>query len=307
MIVGDVSKLAMNAKEAHSVEEARTKVRNPVLEPKLDGIRVLVNITEDEVLMYARSGNDKSDKLPKVDDELLRAFNPGTWLDAEAVAFNEDGSQHWGGAQSVMAAAPLKDPIATERMRLVVFDILSDGETDVRSQPFRDRRAILEDYFADGKEILKYTMLVMQKEATQEVHDFIVAAGYEGTMIKALDAPYTSGKRGWAWTKIKLIETADAVITGFKPGKGKYSNQIGAIIFGQYDHDGNFYTERGACSGMSDEQRLDFTGRQEELVGTVIEVSFRTSMPDKKTGLPNYRHPQFERIRWDKTKEECIV
>jgi ATP-dependent DNA ligase len=144
-------------------------------------------------------------------------------------------------------------------------------------------------------------------DADQDTHDALVAAGYEGTMIKSLDAPYTSGKRGWAWTKVKLIETTDAVITGFKPGKGKFSKQIGAIVFGQYGEDGTFYTERGACSGMTDVQRLDFTERQEDLIGTVIEISFRTSMPDKKTGLPNYRHPQFERIRWDKTKEECIV
>jgi len=308
MEVVDVSKLAQNAKEAHSGEEALGKVKEPVLEPKLDGIRVLCHITEAGTRMYSRGGNRK-DQIPHIGEELAAAFPVGTWLDAEAVAFNEDGSQNWGGAQSVMGATPGKDPAAIANMRLVVFDILSYGDKDARGATLKDRRTILETIFAgDTGATFSRVMLVCQMEATQENHDELVAAGYEGSMIKDLTSTYQSDKRVWGWTKIKLIETVDVVITNFTPGKGKFVNQIGAIVFGQYDEAGLFHQERGKCSGMDDAFRLKLT--QEGLdvwEDKVIEISFRTSMTDKKTGLPNYRHPQFERVRWDKDPRSCIV
>jgi ATP-dependent DNA ligase len=300
----ETSKLAMNANEATSVAEALTRIKNPILEPKLDGIRVLVNIREDGVRYYARSGNRKYG-LTKIEAELAAVFPAGTWLDAEAVAFNADGTQNWGGAMSCLGSNPDKAKAKQDPIRLVVFDILSYGETDARAAALRQRREVLEKIFADNGNKLGRVLLAAQFEATQENHDAIVARGYEGTMIKDLTKPYISGRRGWEWIKIKLVQTVDTVVIGYKPGKGKFKNMIGAIVFGQY-HDGEL-VERGACSGMDDALRLDITNRQDELLGAVMEISYRTYMVDKDTGLPNYRHPQFERFRWDKEAHECTV
>lgn len=303
-MIDNLKDLAMNAKEAHSVSDAVSKQRQPILEPKLDGIRLLVGVTEDGVRMHARSGNRKGG-LTKIEAELEQVLPAGTWIDAEAVAFNDDGSQNWGGAQSVLGSGIEKATAGQDPIRLVVFDILAYDGQDARSLPASQRRELLETIFADNEEMFSRVQLIAQFEATQEVHDAIVAAGYEGTMIKDGTAPYMSGKRGWAWTKIKLVETVDTVVIGYKEGKGKFTGQVGAIVFGQY-HNGQLI-ERGACSGMTDAQRADITRRQDEFLGTVMEISFRTSMTDKKTGLPNYRHPQFERFRWDKQPEACEV
>lgn len=299
----DLANLAMNAKEAHSVEDAAAKMREPVLEPKLDGIRLLVHVGVDSVEMFARSGKPKTGKLPHVDPELLALFGPGTWLDCEGVSFNPDGSQNWGGAQSVLGSAADRADVDRESVRLVVFDILAlDGE-DIRYEPAGTRHRLLANRLAAHT---GYVMLVAQFAAEQEIHDELVARGYEGSMVKDMAASYTSGKRGWAWTKVKLIETVDVVVTGFKPGKGKFSNMVGAIRFGQY-HEGRLIEERGFASGFDDAFRMQLTAEADSWIGRVIEISFRTSMPDKVTGLPNYRHPQFERVRDDKTAEECQV
>jgi len=301
----DLPKLAMNAKETYTVAEAAGKMQEPVLEPKLDGIRLLVHIGDGRVEMFSRAGKSKTGALPHVDAELLTIFPAGTWLDAEGVAFNADGSQHWGGAQSVLGSKADRADVDRTTVRLVVFDILALEGRDVRASSAAERRRILESRFADGHK--GYTMLVAQFPAEQDTHDLLVQRGYEGSMIKDMAAPYTSGKRGWAWTKVKLIETADVVVTGFKPGQGKFVGMVGAIRFGQYREDGSFVEERGFCSGMTDAFRAELTDDQDGWVGRVIEISFRTSMPDKDTGLPNYRHPQFERIRDDKPATECIV
>jgi ATP-dependent DNA ligase len=310
----DLAKLAMNAKETYNVADAAAKMRQPVLEPKLDGIRLLVHVDEGKVEMFSRAGKSKTGALPHVDAELLQLFPAGTWLDAEGVAFNEDGSQNWGGAQSVLGSKADRGDIDRTSVRLVVFDILALEGRDVRASAASERRRILESRFADGHK--GYTMLVAQFPADQDTHDLLVARGYEGSMVKDMAASYTSGKRGWAWTKVKLIETADVVVTGFKPGQGKYVDMVGAIQFGQYveytspagDKSYKLIEERGFCSGMTDAFRQQLT--DEGLAawkGRVIEISYRTAMRDKQTGLPNYRHPQFERVRDDKPATECVV
>jgi len=308
MIVDDISKLAMNSNEAHSVEEAVASQRESILEPKFDGIRLLINVREDGgVRMYSRAGNDKSDRITLIEAEIASVFPPGTWLDAEAVDFNLDGSQNWGGAQSVMSSLPAKAQAAQGNMRLIVFDLIAYGGEDGRGAMFQLRRELLEKIFDSNAEKLNRVMLSPQFEPTQETHDMLVAKGYEGTMIKDLVAPYSSGKRVNGSLKIKLVETVDVVITGYTDGEGKYTNMIGAVIFGQYTEDGTFIEKRGKCSGMTDAFREELTANKDKFIGTTMEISFRTSMPDKNTGLPNYRHPQFERIRWDKEPTECIA
>jgi len=122
--------LAMNSKTAASVAEAT--IRESALEPKYDGIRLLVHVTETGVKMYARSGNSKTGKLPAIDAELRMNFPAGTWLDAEAVAFNEDGTQDWGGAQSVLGSGTTRAALLSGKIRLVVFDLLAHGGLDAR-------------------------------------------------------------------------------------------------------------------------------------------------------------------------------
>ena len=132
--------LAMNSHPADSVEAA-VAGKDAILEPKYDGIRLLVHRTEAGVEMYARSGNSKSGKLPAIDAEILRNLPAGTWLDAEAVAFNEDGTQDWGGAQSVLGSGTTRAQVLSGKIRLVVFDLLAHGGLDARTLPLRAERS----------------------------------------------------------------------------------------------------------------------------------------------------------------------
>ena len=290
--------LAMNSHPADSVEEACAG-KDAVLEPKYDGIRLLLHITEDGVLTYARSGKSKTGKLPAIDAELLANLPAGTWLDAEAVAFNADGSQDWGGAQSCLGSGVTKAALKSGTIRLVVFDLLAHGGLDARSLPLRQRRELLEAIFAQGT--FSLVQLSPWMPATAESHEANLEAGFEGSMVKHLDASYQSGKRVRTSVKLKATDTVDAVITGFKPAAPDSwiakAGMIGAIEFTHYT-DGQ--PIQGRCSGMDSAERRAITDAGAALVGTVIEISYMTRMPSG-----TLRHPQFKRLRTDKTAAEC--
>ncbi len=290
--------LAMNSKTAASVKDA-VGTRDSIIEPKYDGIRLLIHITEDGVKAYARSGKSKTGKLPAIEAELAAALPAGTWLDGEAVAFNADGTQDWGGAQSVLGSDASR-VMDRDGIRLVVFDLIAHGEHDARSLPLRNRRELLEMIFAQSN--FSLVQLSPAEAATEEAHERNLALGFEGSMVKHLDAPYASGKRSANSLKLKATDTVDAVITGYKPAEaGSWIDQAGMLGAVEFVHYLDGQEIEGRCSGMDTAMRRDITDRADELVGTVVEVSYMTRMP----GTGKLRHPQFKRLRNDKTAAEC--
>jgi ATP-dependent DNA ligase len=124
-------------------------------------------------------------------------------------------------------------------------------------------------------------------------------------MVKWLDAPYGSGKRGAGWWKLKPQATVDVVVMGYKPGEGSFEGLVGAIMFGQYDNGKLIY--RGKCSGMDLTERYDFTENADDYIGTVIEVAHMGLMePSSEYPLGAFRHPQFKRTRPDRNAESVV-
>lgn len=296
-----VAKLAMNSKALkQGTDEFALATSEPaVLEPKYDGIRLLIHVGEDGVQAFARSGKSKTGKLPAIEAELFEHLPMDTWIDGEAVAFNDNGTQDWGGAQSVLGSGTAKAALRSGAITFVVFDLLAFDGTDCRSLPFSDRRELLEEIFDE-----RFTKVVLppQVEPTAEAHQANLVAGFEGSMLKHLSAKYESGKRSAHSLKIKATDTVDCVITGFgDPAPDSWiaaEGLIGTVVFEHYGEDGRAI--EGRCSGMTVAEREMLTHYQDELIGRVIEVSYMTKMPSG-----TLRHPQFKRIRDDKTAEEC--
>lgn len=294
--------LAQNAEAAKDVDAALVGGGDCVLEMKLDGIRLLAWVTESGVRTFTRSGKEQTGKLPAVEAELAANLPAGTWVDGEVVAIriSEDGGveHHWGTAQSVMGANTDKAALRSGAVSFSVFDVMAIGGTDARSLPFRSRRKLLEQAFDQGS--YEACVLTPQLPATAASLDGILAAGFEGAMVKRLDAPYTSG-RGRNWVKIKHTATEDVIITGLPlDGNGKYEGQVGAVVFSQIK-DG-VLVEMGRCSGMDDAERLDLSTNPDAWLGTVIEVKHFGVMPSG-----GWRHPNWYRARTDKTAAECVA
>ncbi len=275
-------------------------------ETKLDGHRMVAFVNSDGVKMYARSGVDKTGKLPAIERELYDLIPAGTILDGEVVHLDDKGGE-WGKVQNVLGAGSRTSSTLT----YVIFDVLQIMGEDVRKYTLANRRWCLEQLFdrAENDE-LNHIELVEQVPYTPEFVADLLARGFEGAIVKDPNGQYRSGSRDWV--KIKATETVDVVVMGATDGKGKFDGQVGALIFGEYVPRSDLnelaigidLVERGQCSGMTDAERLAFGVMRDRgtLRGTVIEVQHMGKMP---TG--GWRHPQFKRIRTDKRPEECVA
>jgi bifunctional non-homologous end joining protein LigD len=288
-----------NGKTASSFDPARY-----VGEPKLDGWRLLVHRHADGVALYTRSGKRHDGSLPTIEAELEANLPVGTWLDCEAVGVTViDGkvSIEWGIVQSILGSTTGKAAAQEDKITLMAFDLIAHGDIDARGLSFGQRRELLEAIF-DGAE-WKRTILVPQVQPTDNSVEALLAQGFEGMVIKDRKARYASGQRGKGWTKIKATYTDDVVIMGFKPGENGFSGMVGAVIFGEYDDEGNL-VETGRASGMDMRTRENMTKNPDKWIGTVIEISHmgRLGGPDSPR-----RHPQTKRPRPDKAPTDCTI
>ena len=120
-----------------------------------------------------------------------------------------------------------------------------------------------------------------------------VAAGYEGIMIKALDAPYEC-KRSSFWMKWKPTITVDLAIVGFEPGTGRNAGRLGAIICEGEDQERQIHVNVG--SGFTDAQRDEFWQTRDTLMGIVAEVQADV-VSQNQDGTYSLRFPRFVRFR----------
>jgi bifunctional non-homologous end joining protein LigD len=281
------------------------KVGSPlwVGEEKFDGTRYLAAFTRTGVRIVSRRGIEKTDRLPKLVAVLERwmaadDISVGTVLDGEIVA----GS--FSETISLVNSLGSRGIDSRARYRYMVFDILRDGREWCVDEKYRIRRLRLDRMFellgrpeGEGRGIVHLTPQFDSEEfsdALARIWEF----GGEGMIIKNLEGVYQQDKRSRSWIKVKAIETAEGVITGFTPGEGKYENTIGAIRIGQY-RDGKFVKQITKISGMTDDLRYELGSNQEKYIGRVVEFAYQNKTDE------SYRHPRFKLFREDKRSRDC--
>src|SRR5256885_17059397 len=125
---------------------------------------------------------------------------------------------------------------------LFAFDCLLQGDEDLTSRPYTERRRALEGLLKPNDSIRLATMRVSDDVRQAETFfDEALQAGCEGLMAKALDSTYDAGARGFKWIKFKkeysaaLSDTIDLVVVGAFAGRGKGAGTDGALLRTAYD------------------------------------------------------------------------
>ena len=259
------------------------------VEEKYDGFRALIAISPDRsIAIRNRHGEDKGriGNAPHLEAALraladrIPQLYEGTLIDGELVG------EDWAETAHLLGAAGKTDT----RLRFVAFDLPFARGVDLRALSLSERRLGLETLFTDiGHQISVAPRLT----PAADLLDQIWARGGEGLIVKELAAPYLSGNRS-SWSKLKRIQTADAVVVGREPGKGKYAGMTGALILGQYR--AGQLVEITRVSGMSDAERARLSDAD---LGRVVEFAFQDRTAD------SYRHPRFVRLRDDKVATDC--
>jgi ATP-dependent DNA ligase len=269
------------------------------IEPKIDGIRVMVYADPSSgiITYHTRNGNGVS--LPVSISPLIMhlasTLGSAVLFDCEAVG---DAGNVYDTYSNLMGAHE------GSTIKLVVLDIpYVAGWQEAAAVPYMNRYAALEDLFNQAKlaDLFNSThslltlipqLAVGVSPADFSIQDYFeeaVAKGYEGIMIKDMEAPYLSGRRSKAWLKLKKKATYDCRIIGFTRGAGKYDGSAGAMLI---DFNGNIVK---VGSGLSDQLRQQLYDNPEQLVGKYAEVECQEITP---SGM--MRSPSLITIRYDK-------
>ena len=273
------------------------------LEVKLDGVRVLAVVSGDVCTLYSRNGKE-FENFPQIADfieEHRQVFQTNSAFGGQFVL---DGEIVGKSFQDLMKQAQRKSNAKTDNMVYHVFDILPLAE-------FRDGFCNLQQY--KRIDLLKRSQASLPENgcvqimpgmdvdlSTAEGHDVMrrfaeasVEEGYEGIMIKSMDAPYEC-KRSDFWMKWKPTITVDLNIVGFEEGTGRNLGRLGAIICEGEDNGRKIRVNVG--SGLSDSDRDEYWLNRDTLLGDVVEVE-ADAVTQNQDGSYSLRFPRFMRFR----------
>src|SRR5665213_739640 len=239
-----------------------------LVEDKYDGVRAQAHVTPQRVSLFSRTLNDVSASYPEVVD-ALRAL-PGSFaLDGEIVAVRDGRVLPFRYLQARLQRKDVSPELMREvPVRYVVFDALAREEEFLLDHPLADRRARLAELFASASNPLAlapWTALEAGAavEAVHERFEASRARGDEGLVFKRTDAPYTPGRRGKAWLKLKReLATLDCVVVAVERGHGKRVNVLSDYTFAvlrQARDDTEFAVIGKAYSGLTDVEIAEMT------------------------------------------------
>ncbi len=225
-------------------------------EPKWDGFRGIVFRDGNDVELGSRNEKPLTRYFPDLIDPLRAALGDRAVVDGEIVIATDAGldfdllSLRIHPAASRVAMLAEATPAA-----FVAFDLLAEGDDDLREQPFSERRARLESMLGSATPPVYLTPATLDPDVARDWFGRFEGAGLDGVVAKPLDAPYGEGKR--TMLKVKHLRTADCVVAGYrlhKDGAG-----VGSLLLGLYD-DHAMLHHVGVASSFAAPRRAELLG-----------------------------------------------
>ncbi|MGH2463224.1 MAG: ATP-dependent DNA ligase [Candidatus Limnocylindria bacterium] len=226
-------------------------------EPKWDGFRALVYRDGPEVYIQSRDLKPLNRYFPEL-EEPLRSIGRAAdrfVLDGEIVIATEGGLEFEALLLRIHPAASRVAMLAaTSPASYVAFDLLADGDRDLREQPFGERRARLERRLAKPPPSVRLTPATADPETAQRWFAVFEGAGLDGVIAKQADQGYVAGKR--EMVKVKHQRTADCVVAGFRWHKRGPGTMVGSLLLGLYDSAGELQ-HVGVTSSFTEARRRE--------------------------------------------------
>ena len=266
----------MLASPAENVSDALKAFGQAAFELKLDGARIQVHKSGDEVRVFSRALRDVTAAVPEVVEAVKPLPSREIILDGEVLALQRDGTPL--PFQETMRRFGRRRDVDRLRWDLPLtpffFDCLyADGRL-LTAEPQRERFAAL------GTLVGAFAVphrIIGDGNSAMDFFDRAIASGHEGVMVKSLDAPYAAGSRGSAWLKIKKVRTIDLVVLAAEWGSGRRRGWLSNLHLGARDPDRNRLVMLGKTfKGMTDTllewQTAALLEREVEREGHVVLV-----------------------------------
>lgn len=285
---------------AHDSANHESKVcGKKLIEVKLDGVRVLTIVYPDgRVNQYSRNGK-----------ELVNFGHIKEQFEKVAAGLTEpwvfDGEIMSSSFQDLMKQVHRKSDVQANDSVLNLFDCIpltmfKTGQWKA-TQTFRSEH--LAKFVEHHKDTLTSVQVVGQElvdldtvqgqRRYKEINASAIAGGYEGIMLKDVDAPYEC-KRSVAWLKLKPFIEVSLEVTAVEEGTGKNEGRLGALVCEGIDDGKAIRVNVG--SGFTDNHRIDYWAGKDSLVGAVVEVR-ADAVTQNQDGSYSLRFPRFLRFR----------
>ncbi len=269
-------------------------------EPKWDGFRALIAWDGTDVEIGSRGAKPLTRYFPEL-VAACRALLPEPCLiDGEiVVAAGDPARLQWELLSQRIhpAASRVRMLSETTPAMFIAFDLLARGERDLQSEPFRLRRAQLEDLLDGVPAPIHVTRTTGDRALAERWLAQFEGAGLDGVVAKPLGAPYAPGKR--TMFKIKHARTADVVLLGYRVHKS--GSGVGSLLLGLYDETGELQSVGGA-SAFSDARRLELVHELAPLVETDAAGHAVTGQTDRSRFTAS-KDTSFVRLRPERVLE----
>jgi len=312
----------MLAQVAESVDDVFSEQSGRIaFEYKYDGARVQIHKQDNSVEVFSRRLTNVTESLPEVVKTVKENIeSKSVIVEGEVISLDSAGYpiafQHL--MRRFKRVRDVGDMARRIPLSIYLFDILYLNGQSLVALPYTKRRQILSENV--GKISLSRQLIT---DNVNEAKDFLkeaLAAGHEGLMAKKLDSPYTPGRRGKKWLKIKsILEPLDLVITAAEYGYGRRKGWLSDYYLAARDSETGGFLDLGKTfKGLTDAEIIDLTKRLKEGAITqeghrvlvvpkiVVEVAYNEiqKSPKYKSEMA-LRFARIRRIRDDKAPQEA--
>jgi DNA ligase-1 len=259
-----------------SAKHEKKMVGNVIVEPKLDGVRVIVicDVDKDEVKLFSRNGKELSNfpEINKQFDDMMDQMGESMVFDGEVMSDD---------FQTLMREIHRKGGAKTKDAKLNLFDCLplsefKNGGSNSVNDGILKRKEMLESFkfhLKSNIHLVEYVKMNLSDEDGQkqfaDYNKMCIDRGFEGIMVKPITGVYEC-KRSTLWLKVKPFIEVSLTVKDTEEGTGRNVGKLGALIVEGKD-DGKFI-KTNVGSGLTDSDRETYWKAKDKLIGQVVEV-----------------------------------
>jgi ATP-dependent DNA ligase len=224
-------------------------------EPKWDGFRALVFRDGDEILIQSRDEKSLNRYFPELLEPLQSQLPARCVLDGEIV-IARNGALDFDALQLRIHPAESRVRLLSREIpaSIVLFDLLCEGDRDLRATAFQERRQKLESLFSSARPPIHLTPATSELTVAADWFRRFEGAGLDGVIAKSISGTYEPNKR--VMLKVKHERDCDCVVAGFRWHKNGKGTSVGSLLLGLFDDSGALQ-HVGVCSSFTDKVRRD--------------------------------------------------
>jgi DNA ligase 1 len=289
------------------------------VEDKYDGIRCQLHRRSADAALYSRDLKDISAQFPEITGAAVH-LDADVMLDGEILAFHNGRVMPFHALQTRLGrVSPDAAVMAAVPVIYVAWDVLMVDDEVLIDRPLRERRARLEALAVPHPLALAHLERVHGEAEIDRRFDDARARLNEGLLLKQPESPYTPGRRGLNWLKLKrALDTLDVVVVGAEWGHGKRRGVLSDVTFAvRVDGSDQLATIGKAYTGLTDVEIAEMTALLLDITVAdhghyrtvepriVLEIAFDAvqSSTRHKSGFA-LRFPRIARWRHDKAPSD---